>query len=339
MVPMIKKLVVFNLILLMSTGLYAQFPPAAGQAGSTAISKDSAVFTGWATQCHVIRGFQNIADTTLGLVTTGDSSMATGPAGPGGVVSLGDGGSAILTFSRPITDGPGWDFAVFENSFDDTFLELAFAEVSSDGINFFRFPATSLTDTMTQVGTFGTLDATKINNLAGKYRMNYGTPFDLHELDSIAGLDISNITHIRITDVVGSIGNSFATTDKDGRKINDPWPTPFPQGGFDLDAIGVIHQQPQGVIQPEQPLITVFPNPASDHITISLPQSGSSSEIIVTITDLAGRMILTHTIGPDAPNVTSGNSDIRLSELTNGLFFLNIQQNGMNYHTTIIVRH
>ena len=42
-----------------------------------------------------------------------------------------------------------------------------------------------------QVETFGSIDATKINNfLAGKYRGGYGVPFDLNELKDITGLNI-----------------------------------------------------------------------------------------------------------------------------------------------------
>ena len=81
-----------------------------------------------------------------------------------GVVSLGDGGYGILTFDEPIDNGLGWDFAVFENSFSDDFLELAFVEVSSDGINFFRFPATSLTQDIVQVGGFGNIDANELDH-------------------------------------------------------------------------------------------------------------------------------------------------------------------------------
>ena len=36
--------------------------------------------------------------------------------------------------------------------------------------------------------------------------------------------------------------NNYASYDSQGHQINDPWPTPFPTGGFDLDAVGVIHQ-------------------------------------------------------------------------------------------------
>jgi hypothetical protein len=162
--------------------------------------------------------------------------------GKSGVVSLGDGGIATLTFSAAIFNGEGFDFAIFENSFSDDFLELAHVEVSSDGINFFRFPSVSLSPSDVQVESFGLLDATQIYNLAGKYRLFYGTPFDLQDLANELGLDINSMTHVRIIDVVGSILPEFATYDSQGNIINDPWPTPFPTSGFDLDAVGVIHQ-------------------------------------------------------------------------------------------------
>lgn len=44
-------------------------------------------------------------------------------------------------------------------------------------------------------------------------------------------------------DVVGSIAESNCTRDANQHKINDPYPTPFPTGGFDLDALGIIHHQ------------------------------------------------------------------------------------------------
>jgi len=260
---MLMKKVLFVLFFLPLI-VNGQFAPPTGQPGSTAIYKDSSVFVSWATNCHVIRGWQNIADTSLGKATVGDSSMAVGPAGSNGVVSLGDGGTADLTFLYPIKNGPSWDFAVFENSFSDTFLELAFVEVSSDGINYFRFPSTSLTDTTIQVGPFDSLDATKINNLAGKYRLFYGTPFDLQELSGISGLDIDHITHVRLIDVVGSIDKRYATYDAFGHVINDPWPTPYNSSGFDLDAVGVIHQDMSSVNENLQPFdFNVFPNPVS----------------------------------------------------------------------------
>jgi len=230
--------------LFLSTGLlfftvsaYAQFP-------LESIPADSSIFVGWATQATVERGYRNIAEPDSGLVDAGMPELATGPA-DGQVVSLGDSGRATLQFDFPVEDGPGPDFAVFENGFASGgafFLELAFVEVSSDGQNFVRFPATSLTDTGSQVAPFGLLEPELLNNLAGKYVVFEGAPFDLAELAGAPGLDVSAVTHLRVVDVVGSIDSAFATYDAEGRAINDPWPTPFASGGFDLDAVGVIHE-------------------------------------------------------------------------------------------------
>jgi hypothetical protein len=57
----------------------------------------------------------------------------------------------------------------------------------------------------------------------------------------LAGLDINNVTHVRLVDVVGSL-SGHQSKDVAGKTINDPYPTNFASGGFDLDAIGVIHQ-------------------------------------------------------------------------------------------------
>ncbi len=218
---------------------------AAGTNGSLAVAKEDPAFVAWATGfTDLVRGPAQINDLSKGYASFGAGGQAIGPAAGDSydVVSLGDGGRITLTFASPIADGPGWDFAVFENSFSDLFLELAFVEVSSDGVNFFRFDAFSETQTNTQVGGFGTVDPTNINNLAGKYRQGFGTPFDLAELAGINPLlDVNAITHVRIIDVVGTITPAFATADSLARLINDPWPTPFSSGGFDLDAIGVRH--------------------------------------------------------------------------------------------------
>jgi hypothetical protein len=271
----------------------AQYPPAAGQAGSTAMYKDSSAFVSWASGCILERGYQNISDTSLGLTTTGDGSMALGNAGTNGVVSLGDKGSATLTFDWPIVNGNSWDFAVFENSFDDYFLELAFVEVSSDGLNFYRFPSSSHTDTSIQVTTFDSLDATKINNLAGKYRGLYGTPFDLEELKNEAGLDVNHITHIRIQDVTGCLQTIYASFDADGRKINDPWPTPFPAGGFDLDAVGVIWNTTNVVDEKinADNYLNIFPNPSSGNINVKRDLSSAQTANIYLL-DMANHVLL-----------------------------------------------
>lgn len=217
------------------------FAPPVGQSGTKAMNKDSSAFAAWASDCNVRRGPQDSSDLSKGYASAGSPSNASGPADGSSVVSLGDRGSATLEFDVVLQNGPGFDFAVFENSFDDSFLELAFVEVSSNGSDFVRFPAVSLTDTSSQVGSFGSLDATNLYNLAGKYRGGYGTPFDLQELSDSSAVNIDSITHVRIVDAIGCIQDDHATYDSNGRAVNDPWPTAFSSSGFDLDAVGVIN--------------------------------------------------------------------------------------------------
>jgi len=312
---MVKKSSLSILFLLLYLALHAQYPPPAGQPGSTAMYKDSSVFIGWAKTCsEVVRGYIEISDTTLQYNGTNRASYGSilyvsGPPDEY-VMSLGDGGSATLIFDQPIGNGPGADFAVFENSFSDTFLELGFVEVSSDGIHFVRFPSVSLTDTTVQVATFGTSDATKINNLAGKYRALYGVPFDLEDLKDSAGINLNHITQVRIVDAVGCIRSPWATRDAQGHKVNDPWPTPFDTGGFDLDAVGVIHYGTTGIDENIPRLaVQVFPNPVAGEVTF---QASIPKEVKVIISDPSGRIVFT--------DIFSGRGKFDLSALNPGIY-------------------
>lgn len=210
------------------------FAPAAGQAGSTAISKTSPDIVQWAT------GFQDYLPGSNVDATWKTPNKALGPAVGDSfdIVSLGDQGRITLTFGGAIQNGPGWDFAVFENSFNDTFLELAFVEVSSNGSDFFRFPALSFTPS--PVGGFGSVDPTNIDGLAGKYRQGFGTPFDLNALSGVAGLDLNRIVAVRLVDVKGdgSEFDNYPAAFGGPHRIYDPYPTVI-SGGFDLDAVGV----------------------------------------------------------------------------------------------------
>jgi hypothetical protein len=231
-------------------GTHAAFDPQVGQPGSLGIPNTSPLFQEWAsTVVSITRGPQDITNPNSPLASFGTPTNALGVAdgSAGHVVSLGDGGSITLSFASPIANGPGADFAVFENGFlagtaGMASLELAFVDVSSDGVNFFRFPSVSLTQTTTPVGGFGLLDASNLHDLAGKYIAGFGTGFDLSELAGVSPLlDVNHIIDVRITDVVGSIDPRFGTRDSLGNLINDPFTTPFASGGFDLNGVGVIN--------------------------------------------------------------------------------------------------
>lgn len=256
------KTFIILIVLPFYTSLFAQFDGAAGTPGSLAIHRDSSAILAWANTCQVERGWLDISDKPQGLVTNGLDNFGAGSVDGMGVVSLGDSGVATLAFNPSIANGPGPDFAVFENSFSSNFLELAFVEVSSNGVDFYRFPAVSNFQTTTQIGPFDDIsDPTLLYNLAGKYRSLYGTPFDLSELDSIQELNIDQITHVRVIDVVGSVNPTYGSEDKNGNLINDPYPTNFTTGGFDLDGIAVLHQGPLSIEPLEVQQIKIYPNP------------------------------------------------------------------------------
>ncbi|NJK48040.1 PEP-CTERM sorting domain-containing protein [Candidatus Gracilibacteria bacterium] len=232
-------------------------------------NKVNPIFTSWAT------GFQNYQpalgvleqwqtpEKTLGSVTgTFDDIASLGELNAGQIAAGVSPGEITLTFASPIRNGTGADLAVFENGFGfasngSLFGELAYVEVSTDGINFARFPSTSLTPT--PVDPFGNLDATNIYNLAGKHVNNgivvsddefiassWGTPFNLDDLQDAplvtSGLlDLDRVNYVRIVDIPGN--GSFL--DASGNPIYDPWITPIPgSGGFDLEAVGVINSVP-----------------------------------------------------------------------------------------------
>lgn len=297
----------------------AQFAPQAGVSGTTAIAASSSQFVGWATHCDVQRGWMDIANKSLGTVSAGDSSVVTGAA-DNFIMSLGDSGRAVLTFAHPIVNGPGYDFAVFENGFAnpnnaaEAYLELAFVEVSSDGVNYVRFPATSNTSDTGQIAGVGTyMIASNLNNLAGKYIGNYGTPFDLSELSGAAGLDLNNITHVRLVDVIGSIG-AQGSEDVNNHKINDPYPTAFPTGGFDLDAVGVINQSTTGVATINgNNAFRIYPNPASEKIIFHCDRIPEGATL--TLTDVTGKHILQQ-------SVTGNDTEINLNAYASGLYYL-----------------
>ena len=297
----------------------AQFAPPAGQEGTTAMHADSSAFVAWATGCVVERGPMRIDKPEQGLASYGIDADGIGFPDGQGLVSLGDGGNAVVTFASPICNGPGPDFAVFENPLENAqqpgffFLELGFVEVSSDGVNYFRFPAVSLVSETPQVGSFGCVEPHLVHNLAGKYAPMYGTPFDLDELEDDPALDKDNITHVRIVDVVGNINPEYATYDSQGHVVNDPWPTPFASSGFDLDAVGVIHDRAHASVDNHDATsITLYPNPVQNTLMVKAHEVSS-----ITVYSLTGQCV-----------AESPSNQVDVASLQPGVYFARVVADG-----------
>ena len=220
-----KKSIFMFACTLFAANLMAQYDGDGGTEGSKAISKEDASIVAWAKGVEFDRTSE---------VTYGKPYDAIGMADTTNLVcvSLGNGGTAVATFDRPIVNKDGFDFAVFENAFDSTFMELAFVEVSSDGVNYFRFPSkSSATEDKT------TQTTSHYYNLAGKYSYKYGVGFDLSELEDNALLDKNNVRFVRLVDVQGGVDK-----DSQGNIIYEYDEHSFLHAsGFDLSGIAVIN--------------------------------------------------------------------------------------------------
>lgn len=306
-----RNSILINILFFLPFLAWSQFHGLPGNPGSNAIHKDSSIIKGWATSSMIKRGYMQINNHSLGFASVGNEQSAIGPA-DGNVVSLGDSGVITLQFSHPIVDGNGYDFVVFENSFLDNYVELAFVEISSDGINFFRFPSICNFDTTVQLGNGDFSDITKINNLAGKYRAPYGTPFDISDVNDNPLLDKNNITHIRLVDVIGSIDPLLGSRDSEGKIINDPFPTPFNSSGFDLDAVGVINYAIGfGLDSDSLNAIKFYPNPTKSYLYVENINLGSKIDLF----NLSGKLIISE-------KVTDKNFSINLENLAQGIYIL-----------------
>jgi hypothetical protein len=270
---------------------YLLSAPAAGAAGTTAIHMSSNAVVSWAD------GYTNVQYGTDVDETWMTPEKALGPAEGTSyeVVALGRGGQITLTFPNGISDRPGADFTVFENAISDVFLELAWVEISSDGTNFVRFP--NYSDTPYSIGAYGELYTGWVYGLAGKYRQGYGTPFDLNELriaynaqlsgntdfspafatalmNGFPQLDLSRITHVRLIDIVGD----GAALDARGETIYDPYATTG-SAGFDLDAVGVLHQ----IGLPQHIFVEPIPNQLKESVVSVNAYAGSGLPVLFEV--------------------------------------------------------
>lgn len=322
-----KKFFAITIIsVLVNTGFAQIFPE-----GTNAIYKDSSIIVSWAVSAEIERGYINISDTSItyteGNITSnkafyGTPENALGIA-DGTFVSLGDGGNAVLQFEKPLINGSGPDLVIFENAFftppnqyDFAFAELAFVEVSTNGIDFERFPAISQQQYNTQTMSFQSSNINLFSNFAGIYPAFYGVPFDLDDIPGIK-VDKNNIRFVKIIDAIGCINSEYASYDSQGNIVNDPWPTSFSSCGFDLDAVGVIHQTSNNIDNSYNSKLLVYPNPAKNVINVSLPL-----EYNLILCDITGKVLI-------AKSNINGINKIEINNLKPGNYFLTVYSNNL----------
>ncbi len=221
--------------------------PDTGQTNAEVLRSNPQI-SGWASSVVDWQvGPMDYADPLLGDAAFGFPTDVLGEFGS--PFSLGDGGEITLAFDGHIADGPDEDFVVFENAFEYgglVFAELAFVEVSTDGLNFARMPAISRVSRV--LGAFDGISPDEVHNLAGNHVG--GTAFDLADLVGdpmvLAGLvDLSMIRFVKIIDVIGDYANA-PTVDSNGFPVSDPYPTAFASGGFDLTGVAIMN--PPGAV-------------------------------------------------------------------------------------------
>ncbi|MGC4119770.1 MAG: cell surface protein [Myxococcales bacterium] len=137
------------------------------------------------------------------------------------VLSLGEGGEIVLGFgSLEIVDGAGPDFIVFENPFGG-WIETGIVAVSEDGASWSEFPCAAEDKAGGYPGCAGVRSVSMAPDGGFSFTdpaVAGGDPFDL------AQLGVARAKFVRIRD---SGKNTYRA----------------PGGGFDLDAVSVIHSQ------------------------------------------------------------------------------------------------
>ena len=203
-----------------------------------------------------------VAANALGAPSGGGLSL-----GSTNVASLGVGGSLTLGFDLTIANGPGTDFVVCENAFvfaGESFSEVAYVEVSTDGTNFARLPSrytgpsNGLPSFTAPFGTYSGLTgalpvlANPATNTIDPLDPAWagGDAFDLGSLanDPLVTSGVVNLAAIhfvRIVDVPHAAG-----TDSSGNVI---WDNSGATGTADIDAVCVI--QHAGSVSVDQPTV------------------------------------------------------------------------------------
>jgi hypothetical protein len=82
-----------------------------------------------------------------------------------------------------------------------------------------------------------------------------------------------------------------------------------------------------GTIANNDGLLSVYPNPANNAVTVQWANLANAGTADITITDVTGRVVLTTTADM---NQTTGNQKLNISQLAKGLYVLHVRGNGLN---------
>ena len=95
--------------------------------------------------------------------------------------------------------------------------------------------------------------------------------------------------------------------------VNDPWPTAFASGGFDLSAVGVVNSSQNNIDNNNfSDNITIWPNPVSAGgiINVNTSNNAGISNINFKIIDLQGNTVINknvnHTVISIPQNIKAG---------------------------------
>lgn len=139
-------------------------------------------------------GADRMPDVVLGPPEGGDAE-----SGSLDVLTLGRGGEIVLAMSRPIIDGPGADFVVFENAFrikgsSKIYEELGEVSVSADGSTWTSYPCEPEAERVARCAGRTPVLASSSNGVSLlDPAASGGDAFDLAEL----GLSLVNYVRIR----------------------------------------------------------------------------------------------------------------------------------------------
>lgn len=170
-------------------------------------------------------GEEHLPDVVLGPP---DGAVSGNPAAKrDAILSLGAGGEIVLGFDRPIVDGPGADFVVFENPFwvrddpTDVWAELGEVSVSQDGETWHTFTCAAEPNQPGQwpgcAGWTPTKEYDPEVIVPLDPEITGGDAFDLSEIG------VESARYVRIRDMLDDTNSTANNV------------------GFDLDAVGAIH--------------------------------------------------------------------------------------------------